>query len=86
MKTDYSKIEAKILEKPVLATDVSGIREQMTHNKNGYIVDNNEKAIYKGLKYLLDNPTVLKTISTNKGMEVVINNESKYNQFIKLCK
>lgn len=79
-------MEAKILEKPVLATDVSGIREQMTHNKNGYIVDNNEKAIYKGLKYLLDNPNVLNHICSNEGMEAVIDNEKKYNLFIKLCK
>lgn len=79
-------IEAKILEKPVLATDVSGIREQMTHNKNGYIVENNEKAICEGLKYLLDNPTILKRISSNEEMETVVNNENKYNQFIKLCK
>lgn len=78
-------IEAKILKKPVLATNVSGIREQMTHLKNGFIVENDENAIYKGLKFLLDNPHILETISSNEGMESVINNENKYNQFIKLC-
>lgn len=77
-------IEAKILKKPILATDVSGIREQMGHLKTGYIVDNNENAIYEGLKYLLDNPDVLNHICSNEGMETVIDNENKYNQFIKL--
>jgi glycosyltransferase involved in cell wall biosynthesis len=78
-------IEAKILKKPVLATNVSGIKEQMTHLKNGFIVENDENAIYEGLKFLLDNPHILETISSNEGMESVINNEDKYNQFIKLC-
>jgi glycosyltransferase involved in cell wall biosynthesis len=78
-------IEAKILKKPVLATNVSGIREQMTHLKNGFIVENDENAIYEGLKFLLDNPHILETISSNEGMDSVINNEDKYNQFIKLC-
>ena len=44
-------VEAKILGCPVLATDVSGIREQLIHGKTGWIVDNNENLIYEGLKY-----------------------------------
>lgn len=78
-------IEAKILEKPVLATDVSGIREQLVHGKNGYIVENNEKSICDGLKYLLDNPDQLNTLCSNDGMQDILENSQKYNQFIKIC-
>ena len=77
-------IEAKMLECPVLATDVSGIREQMKHGVNGWIVDNNEEAIYTGLKYLLDNVEVREKISGNIGMECLWDSEEKYAQFEKM--
>ncbi|MBQ5712352.1 MAG: glycosyltransferase, partial [Oscillospiraceae bacterium] len=38
-------VEAKLLGCPVLATDVAGIREQLTHGKTGWIVDNSEDAL-----------------------------------------
>ncbi|MBQ7923519.1 MAG: glycosyltransferase, partial [Clostridia bacterium] len=47
-------VEAKILGCPVLATDVSGIREQLIHGETGWIVENNEDSLYEGLKYLFD--------------------------------
>lgn len=77
-------VEAKILNCAVLATDVSGIREQLIHGETGWIVDNNEEAIYTGLKYLLDNPKVIEKIKSNEGIDVICNNDYKYDKFMKI--
>lgn len=77
-------VEAKILGCPVLATDVAGIREQLTHGKNGWIVDNSEDAIYEGLKYLLENPDVVEVLRSNEGMGSVVENNRKYVYFLKI--
>lgn len=44
--------EAKILGKPIILTD-SAAREAAQNYSNSYILDNNEEAIYKGLKKIL---------------------------------
>ena len=49
--------------KPILVTDVCGMREQITDHVNGTIVDLNTAAIYKGLKELLDHPELRKAYS-----------------------
>lgn len=51
--------EALILGMPVVSTEVSGVREQLT-NGCGIITDNNEEALYQGLKIVLENPEKLK--------------------------
>ena len=78
-------VEAKILGCPVLATDVAGIREQLTHGKTGWIVDNSEDAIYEGLKYLLENPEAVKMIRNNERMEDIIRNNKKYKNYLSIC-
>lgn len=52
--------EALIVGTPVLTTLVSGMKELLGENEFGYITDNNEESLYQGIKYLLDNPLVLK--------------------------
>lgn len=79
-------VEAKILECPVLATDVAGIREQLTHGKTGWIVDNSEDAIFEGLKYLLENPEIIKKIRDNAGMDKLCKNRDKHDNFVSLIK
>lgn len=79
-------VEAKILGCPVLATDVSGIREQLIHGKTGWIVENNAEAIYEGLKYLLQNPGVRKNLRSSEGMEGICSNQIKYQAFIEILK
>lgn len=49
-------IEAVILGKAVVSTDVSGAREILEDGKCGLIVENSEEGIYNGLKELLSNP------------------------------
>ena len=75
-------VEAKILNCAVLVTDVSGIREQMEHGKTGWIVENDETAIYDGLKYLLEYPDVRKRLCANDGIERICDSEYKYRQIM----
>lgn len=74
-------VEAKVLGCPVLATDVSGIREQMVHGKTGWIVENSEEAIYEGLKLLLTNPELREVLRCTEGMEHILDNGHKYDRF-----
>ena len=71
-------VEAKVLNCPVLVTDVAGIREQLRHGETGWIVENSGEAIYEGLKYLLLNPELREKLRSNDGMEAVCSNEEKY--------
>lgn len=48
--------EAFILGVPVLATNVGGISTQITPGENGWLVENDSEAIYKGIKHILENP------------------------------
>lgn len=48
--------EAMVLAKPIIATDVSGVREMLNDGELGYIIPNDEEDIYNGMKYFLENP------------------------------
>lgn len=78
-------VEAKILNCAVLATDVSGIREQMGHGQTGWIVENSEDGIYKGLKYLLEHSEVRERLRANDGIQRIWSNEQKYQDFLRIC-
>lgn len=49
-------IEALILGKAIVSTDVSGAREIIGDSEYGLVVENSTEGIYEGLKVLLDNP------------------------------
>lgn len=78
-------VEAKLLNCPVLATDVAGIREQLTHGKTGWIVENNSDAICDGLRQLLANPDLRLSLKDNTSMNQICNNDHKYAKFSELC-
>lgn len=48
--------EAMVLQKPIVATDVSGVGEILNEGKLGYVIENNEEGIYLGMKRFLDQP------------------------------
>lgn len=48
--------EAMTLAKPIIASDVSGVREMLNDGELGHIIDNSDEAIYEGLKYFIENP------------------------------
>ena len=75
-------IEAKLIGKPILATDVSGIREQIVDGVSGMIVENSSDGIYVGLKNLLDNHDTLSKLSKADISGRIFGNESKYLEFI----
>ncbi|MGN0486475.1 MAG: glycosyltransferase [Acutalibacteraceae bacterium] len=79
-------VEAKALGCAVMATDVSGIREQLIHGKTGWIVDNSEEAIYEGLRHLFNNPSLIRQLHCCENMEKILDNETKYHEFMKLCR
>lgn len=45
--------EALALKKPIIATDVSGVREMLQEGELGKIVENSEEGIYEGMKEFL---------------------------------
>lgn len=52
--------EALIVETPVCTVDVSGMKEMLgENNEYGIITENNEEALYNGIKKILDNPDLL---------------------------
>ena len=52
--------EALIVGTPVCTTDVSGMREMLgEHNEYSFVTENNEAALYGGIKRLLDDPALL---------------------------
>lgn len=51
--------EALILGIPVCTVDVSGMKEMLGDNEYGIITENNDKALYEGIKRLLENPSLL---------------------------
>ncbi|MCX5780066.1 MAG: glycosyltransferase [Firmicutes bacterium] len=67
--------EAKFMGKAVIATDFAGIHEQIQHLSNGYIVDNNEDAIFDGIKTLLLNKELLESI-TNYVLPTALSDEN----------
>jgi len=63
--------EAKVVGKAVLATEFSGIYDQIEHGKTGWIVSNDEDSIYEGLKLLLSD-NKLRTELSNDDLPKVI--------------
>lgn len=51
--------EALIVGTPIVSTDVSGVKDLLGKNEYGLITKNNESSLYKGIKYMLDNPDML---------------------------
>ena len=52
--------EALVLGVPVCTVDVSGMKEMLGEsNEYGIVTENSEKALYEGIKRLLDDPELL---------------------------
>lgn len=68
-----STMEAKILCKPVITTDVPGMREQFVSGKNGLIVESSTEGLYEGIRQLLDFPDLRKRIEHTLRMEPITN-------------
>lgn len=53
-------MEAIVLAKPMISTDISGAKEMLGDGEYGMIVENSEEGLYQGLKKILDDPKLFK--------------------------
>ncbi len=75
--TPVSLIEAQAAFKPVVSTDVGGVRDVITHGENGFITDVDDVESFAGYLSLLIENKDLRNIMGNKGYNSVINKYSK---------
>lgn len=61
--------EAKCFERPIVATNIEGIKEQIVNEKTGIIVDCNVDELYRGVKKLLDDESLRNKLSVNLSKE-----------------
>ncbi|WP_419869073.1 glycosyltransferase [Chryseobacterium sp. CT-SW4] len=54
-----------ILQKPIIATNVGGIPEMITHKKNGYLINYEVDDMYEAMKEFLTNPELVSDIKEN---------------------
>jgi len=69
--------EARVLAKPIIATRVSGIDEQLTHGVNGLVVEQNEEAIIAGMKALMTDAALRQRLAAGGYPEALLNDEAK---------
>ncbi len=69
--------EAKTMGKPIIATQFSGIEEQLTSGVNGLIVDNNEDAILVGMRQIINNETLRASITNDTLPPAIADDEYK---------
>lgn len=69
--------EAKCLNKPIIATNFIGAREQLTNGENGIIINYDNKELLEAIKYLSDNMEIrnkfkynLKLTNDMKNMDI----------------
>ena len=73
--------EAKMMQRPVIATEFSGIHEQITDGVNGIIVENNEAAILSKMRTCLENPELLTKYMNNDLPKDLQDNDLKVRHF-----
>ncbi len=66
--------EAKVLKKPIVTTDVGGMRDQLTDNYNGIITEVNPKDISDAVIRLIDDGQFRNDIIANLGESEIANN------------
>ncbi|MBQ9886568.1 MAG: glycosyltransferase [Lachnospiraceae bacterium] len=75
--------EAKVSGAAVIATEFSGIHEQITHGQNGWIVDNDTEAIVEGMKKLITDDKLRKSLQNTDYPEIILNDQYKYESILK---
>ena len=57
--------EAKILAKPIVATDISAFREQITDGENGILTERDSESMAKAIAKLIDNKKLIEKLTDN---------------------
>lgn len=73
--------EAKVLCKPVVTTDVCGMKEQFQNNITGLIVDISADGLYEGIQRLVNNNDLIKRMQ-NKLEDWDWNKQTDYNKLL----
>lgn len=78
--------ESLILEKPIITTDVGGIREMMVDQENGiFIPSKNEQALYEAMKTMITDPKKGKFfVENNKKFKEIFSPVAIYKEIEKL--
>lgn len=76
--------EARILERPVIATRFSGIEEQIEDDVNGLIVEQNVGAICTGLTRLLQEPELRKRLAKGGYPQLLLDDGAKVEALLQL--
>jgi len=70
-----------MMQKPVIATEFSGINEQLKDGYNGYIVSNDENSILQKMREILSDPDKIKQFNINGMPEELLSNDKKIVQY-----
>ena len=75
--------EAKCFERPIVATNIEGIKEQIVNEKTGILVECSVDELYTGVKKLIDDESLRNKLSVNLSKEN-IDTRSEINKLYKL--
>ena len=70
-----STMEAKILRRPVVTTDVPGMKEQFVNEYDGLIVESSVDGLYQGIKRIIDDKVLYQSIIDHLNNETFSNDE-----------
>jgi glycosyltransferase involved in cell wall biosynthesis len=76
--------EARVLERPLIATRFAGIEEQVTHGVNGWIVEQDVVAICDGLALLLSDPALRERLALGGYPQMLLDDDAKLDALLGL--
>lgn len=77
--------EAKCFNRPIVATNIDGIKEQLINNETGILVKCDADSLYNGIKILLDDKRLREKLSINLSNEN-IDTRNEMNKLYELMK
>lgn len=69
--------EAKVSGRAVVATHMSGVLEQICHERNGWIIDNDEDSIIAGMGHLVSRPDLVRSLQNHDYPREILDDEHK---------
>lgn len=76
--------EARILNKPIVTTNVSGVSEMLEHKKTALISNFDERELYLNILELINNDALRDKLSKNLE-EISVNTTCEINKLLKIC-
>lgn len=77
--------EAKVTGCAIIATEFSGIHEQLTHGQNGWIVKNDTQSIIDGMRLILTDSELLQKLKNDDYPLDIIDDKKKLQMLYKAC-